>query len=269
MFLWICIYIIAVHLFFFFLLVGFLFVCLFSFVFWRHLFWPKGFLSGSDGKECACNAYSYWPRFDPWVGKIPWRREWLANPLFLPGEVHVQRNLEVYSPWGHKESDMTEQLTLSLLLFWPELYVSNSSVNQDQFRCHKSSSQEREYDWLSFGQLFSAHIPPLNCLHVQLPIAYLHFEVFDSKSCLIYLCSWHDFMMAISNHLHCTHPYPVQKQFHVALLPNNIQNVMAVQSFSHYHLSQTAIFSCLDYAYLCICLCSLQPILCIENRIIF
>ena len=103
----------------------------------------------------------------------PLEREWLANPLFLPGEFHGQRNLEVYSPQGHKESDMTEQLILSLLLFWPELYVSNSSVNQDQFLCHKSSSQEREYDWLSFGQLFSAHIPPLNCLHVQLHISTL------------------------------------------------------------------------------------------------
>ena len=31
--------------------------------------------------------------FDPWVGKIPWRREWLPTPVFLPGEFHEQRNL--------------------------------------------------------------------------------------------------------------------------------------------------------------------------------
>ena len=196
------------HLSFFFLLA----VSFFSFVFWRHLFWPKGSLSGSDGKECAWNAYSYWPRFDPWVGKIPWRRKWLPNPLFLPGEFDGQRSLEVYSPWSHKESNMTEQLTLSLLLFWPKLYVSNSSVNQDQFLCHKSSSQEKEYDWLSFGQLFSAHIPSLNYLHVQLRIAYLYFEVFDSKSCLIYLCSWHDFMMAISN-ISISSPITIPRSF--------------------------------------------------------
>ena len=30
---------------------------------------------------------------DPWVGKIPWRREWLSTPVFLPGESHGQRNL--------------------------------------------------------------------------------------------------------------------------------------------------------------------------------
>ena len=33
------------------------------------------------------------PRFDPWVGKIPWRREWQPTPVFLPGEVHGQRSL--------------------------------------------------------------------------------------------------------------------------------------------------------------------------------
>ena len=41
----------------------------------------------------------------------PWRREWLLTPVFLPGEFHGHRNLAGYSPWGHKESDMTEQLT--------------------------------------------------------------------------------------------------------------------------------------------------------------
>ena len=52
--------------------------------------------------------------FDPWVGKIPWRREWQPTPVFLPGELHGQRSLVGYSPWDHKESDTTERLTLSL-----------------------------------------------------------------------------------------------------------------------------------------------------------
>ena len=41
-------------------------------------------------------------------GKIPWRREWLPTLVFLPGEVHEQRSLVDYSPWGCRESDMTE-----------------------------------------------------------------------------------------------------------------------------------------------------------------
>ena len=51
-------------------------------------------------------------RFDPWVGKIPWSREWLPTPVFLTGEFHGQRSLAGYSPWDHKELDTTEQLTL-------------------------------------------------------------------------------------------------------------------------------------------------------------
>ena len=33
------------------------------------------------------------PRFDPWVGKIPWRRKWLPTPVFLPEEFHGQWSL--------------------------------------------------------------------------------------------------------------------------------------------------------------------------------
>ena len=47
-------------------------------------------------------------RFDPWVGTIPWRREWLPTPVFLPGEFHGQRNLVGYSPCGRKEWDRTQ-----------------------------------------------------------------------------------------------------------------------------------------------------------------
>ena len=37
----------------------------------------------------TCRRY----RFDPWVGKIPWRRKWQPTPVFLPGEFHGQRSL--------------------------------------------------------------------------------------------------------------------------------------------------------------------------------
>ena len=52
------------------------------------------------------------PGFNPWVGKIPWRRKWQPTPVLLPGESHGGRSLVGYSPWGHKESDMTERLYL-------------------------------------------------------------------------------------------------------------------------------------------------------------
>ena len=46
----------------------------------------------------------------------PWRRAWLPTPVFLPGEFHEQRSLAGYRPWGCKELDMTERLTLTFTL---------------------------------------------------------------------------------------------------------------------------------------------------------
>ena len=51
------------------------------------------------------------PGFNPWVWKIPWKRERLPTPLFLRGEFHGQRSLTGYRPWGCKESDMTERIS--------------------------------------------------------------------------------------------------------------------------------------------------------------
>ena len=44
------------------------------------------------------------------VRKIPWRTAWQPTPVFLSGELHGQRRQVGYSPWGCKESDMTELL---------------------------------------------------------------------------------------------------------------------------------------------------------------
>ena len=69
---------------------------------------PYAFLGGTNGKEPACQfKRCKRPRFDLWVTKIPWRREWQPTPVFLPGEFHGQRSLVGYTPWGHKESDTT------------------------------------------------------------------------------------------------------------------------------------------------------------------
>ena len=63
-------------------------------------------------KEPACQCRRFKRHgFHPWVGKIPWRREWQPTPVFLLGESHRQRGLAGYSPWGHKEPDMNEELT--------------------------------------------------------------------------------------------------------------------------------------------------------------
>ena len=58
------------------------------------------------------NLPAMWDRgFNPWVGKLPWKRNWQPTPALLPGETHGQRGLMGYSPWSRKELDTTEQLT--------------------------------------------------------------------------------------------------------------------------------------------------------------
>ena len=54
----------------------------------------------------ACNAGD--PGLIPVFGRSPGEGNGIAIPVFLPGEFHAQRSLVGYSPWGHKELDMTE-----------------------------------------------------------------------------------------------------------------------------------------------------------------
>ena len=71
------------------------------------------FLSGLprwlSSKESACQCRRCKRRrFDPWAGKICWRRTWQPTPVFLPGKSHGQRSLGGYSPWGRKELYTTD-----------------------------------------------------------------------------------------------------------------------------------------------------------------
>ena len=63
-----------------------------------------GFPGGASGKEptCQCRRHKKFA-FDPWVGKILWRRAWQLTLLFLPGDSHGRRRLVGYDPWGHKD----------------------------------------------------------------------------------------------------------------------------------------------------------------------
>ena len=77
----------------------------------RMLLWfrllQQGFPVGTSDKEPACQCRSCKRcGFNPWVGKIPWRKAWQPTPILLPGVIPwLQRILAVYSPWGCIESD--------------------------------------------------------------------------------------------------------------------------------------------------------------------
>ena len=78
-----------------------------------------------SNKESTCQCRRCTKcKFDPWVGKIPWRRKWQPTSVFSLGEFHCQRSLAGYSPWGCKESDMTEWLSTHMhikILTWTVL----------------------------------------------------------------------------------------------------------------------------------------------------
>ena len=72
---------------------------------------------GPEGKESACNAGD--PGLIPGLGRTPGEGNgnqysffFLSTPVFVPGEFHGQRSLAGCTPWGHREWDTTEQLTL-------------------------------------------------------------------------------------------------------------------------------------------------------------
>ena len=68
------------------------------------------FLGGASGKEpaCQCRRRKTWG-FNPWIGKILWRRAWQPTPVFLPGEIRGTEESGVVH--GVAESDTTEQLS--------------------------------------------------------------------------------------------------------------------------------------------------------------
>ena len=82
------------------------------------------------------------PYLGPCIGKIPWRKKWQPTSVFLPRKFHGLRSLVGYSPWGCKESDMTEQLHFTSMKAgtWGEKPANKSS-------CHKAIWLLQEHQW--------------------------------------------------------------------------------------------------------------------------
>ena len=78
------------------------------------------------GKESARQCWDRKRcRFDPWVGKIPWRRKYQLAQIFFPEKFQGQSNLVGYSWWGRKELDPTEQLSTHTHVRWWEVFISD------------------------------------------------------------------------------------------------------------------------------------------------
>ena len=79
-------------------------------LYWQVDSLPLVSLGWFSSQESACQCRRQ--EFNPWVGKIPWRRKWQPNPVLLPGKFHGWRRLVDSGSWGCKESDTTEHLHL-------------------------------------------------------------------------------------------------------------------------------------------------------------
>ena len=101
-----------------------------------------GFPGVAKDKEPSCHCRRCKRHgFDPWVGKITWRRKWQPTPVFLPVEFHGERSLESYGPKGHKESDTTEATwQLSSVMWWWWCLVAKSCPTLDPMDCSPPDS---------------------------------------------------------------------------------------------------------------------------------
>ena len=115
-------------------------------------------------------------RFSPWVWKIPWRRAWQPIPVLMPGKSHGQRSLAGYSPWGRKELDMIEQLSMHSMSHWAKgkQGAMNQCVNEQSHsplqrkHCHSSLSSGAIAKWVRPYSLLTA--PPTWVLHAQMKV---------------------------------------------------------------------------------------------------
>ena len=121
----------------------------------------KGYVHSHPGltqwlssKESACKCRSH--RFDPWVEKISWRKNWQPTPVFLSGQFHWQRNLADYSRWGCQESETTEHAHMHRQLYgFYILYPHNRLVLMQTInRCLVAQS----WTWLKPLGSSSSHI---------------------------------------------------------------------------------------------------------------
>ena len=133
------------------------------------------------------------------VRNIPWQREWLTTPVFLPGKYHGQGNLVGYSPWGHKESGTTERQTLSL--HFTSHYIPNSSLSYNRNFIHLTPfiqfslsslpiSGDHKYNLFSYEfvcLLLMYNWPPVLCyclVHYIIPyLCILQYNHHDKSIC--------------------------------------------------------------------------------------
>ena len=111
-----------------------------------------GFPGGARGKEpaCQCRRHKRYG-FDPWVGKISWRRAWQPTPVFLPEVSHGQRSLVGCGPQGHTTAVAEHTHTHAMMYIIPEIQLGARDAASKVVRL-ASTSGGRFSPWNSLSQ---------------------------------------------------------------------------------------------------------------------
>ena len=132
-----------------------LFLLAFHRVVWFHLCIFDSFPGGSCGKESVCQCRRHKRHgFDPWVGKIPWKRKWQPTPVFLPGKFHGQRSLVGYNPWGHKDRPywMTEHACIGTPIVLSRIISSEWDPQERMWKKKKTRWRRGDADETLVGK---------------------------------------------------------------------------------------------------------------------
>ena len=124
------------------------------------------------------------PMFNPWVGKIPWRREWWPTPVFLPGKFYGKRRLTGYSPWGCKESDTTEGQKHKHIQIEPLSWLYYEEWTDDAWRVLEIDSVDVYYNYYPF----------ITEIHTKR----IHQVLLDSTAFSVQLGAWSHVIVLIS-----------------------------------------------------------------------
>ena len=153
------------------------------------------YCSGLDGKESTCQCRR--PEFDPWVGKIPWRRAWQPTSIFLPGE----------SPWTEELGRLQSMGSHKVRYYWATKHSTALRTTYKFFL--RDGAHTRNLIWESVCQMgsglgvcqicspgkTSAVFPP-----IQSP-----FPIFQFQAKFYPPCKW---PWNLSNHPHIIFSFP-------------------------------------------------------------
>ena len=137
----------------------------------------KGLPRWCCGKESACQCRRL--GFDPWVRKIPWRRNWQPTPVFLPGKSHGQRSLQSYSPRGLKKSDTTEHTHTHTHIYIFIRKEKRSKINNLSFHVSILEKEEQIKSKVSKRRNFLNYIRNISEIENRKSVE----KIYKNKSC--------------------------------------------------------------------------------------